>query len=47
MRTTRQLPESGIRDFRKLIVQENWDIIKESESAQVQEEALQAILNGL
>ena len=46
-KTTRPLPESGIRDFGKLVIEENWDTIKENESSEVQEEALQGILNNL
>jgi hypothetical protein len=46
-KTTRPLPESGIRDFGKLVIEENWETIKESESSEVQEEALQGILNNL
>ena len=46
-KTTRPLPESGIQEFGKLILEENWESIKESESSDIQESMLQNILNDL
>ena len=44
-KTTRPLPESGVRDFGKLIVEEAWEAVKEDDNPEDQEEALQNILN--
>ena len=46
-KTTRPLPESGIKEFGKLILDEDWESIDESESPDVQDEKLQNILNEL
>ena len=43
-KTSRPLPDSGVREFGKLIVEEDWASVREEDSAGVQEEALQDIL---
>jgi hypothetical protein len=38
------LPDSSVREFGKLMVEEDWASVREEDSAGVQEEALQDIL---
>ena len=43
-RTTRPLPDSGIRRFGQMIVQEGWEEVRPDDTSSQQEEALQAVL---
>ena len=43
-KTTRPLPDSAVAEFAKLIIEEDWEQVKEEETAGEQEEKLQDIL---
>jgi hypothetical protein len=47
VKTTRPLPESGIRHFGQLITQEQWDEVEEEGSPEEQETALQVVLTAM
>ena len=46
-RTTRPLPDSGIRKFGETIVCEGWDEVRPEETSSQQDEALQAVLGRM
>ena len=43
-RSTRPLPDSGVRDFGVLLIDEDWSSVKEEDSSETQEAALQDLL---
>ena len=47
VKTTRPLPDSGIRHFGQHITQEQWDLVEEEGSPEEQEAALQEVLTAM
>ena len=47
LRTTRPLPDSGVRRFGQALMEEDWEEVRQEESPTQQDEALQAVLARL